>query len=77
MSQRATWRQQEQALVERWNAATTRYQASHAELLARAPGEGAPGDELAQRVEAARAEIEALRRQIARMKREFLSGDRY
>ncbi|MEJ2175306.1 MAG: hypothetical protein P8Y76_10480 [bacterium] len=42
-----------------------------------APGQGAPDDTLVQQAEAARAEIAALRRQVARLKREFISGNRY
>jgi hypothetical protein len=75
----AVWRQQEQQLVERWDAAVQRQRAIDAELAARrlAQADGAADDELALRAQAARAEIEALRRQVARLKREFLSGQRY
>lgn len=72
----AAWRLQEQQLVERWRAATERLRAAHAGLAGRA-GDAPPNDALAREADAARAEIENLRRQIARMKREFLSGKRY
>jgi hypothetical protein len=71
----AAWRQQEQDLVERWRAATERHRAAHAQLAARAPG--APDDALVLEAKAAGAEIESLRRQVARLKREFLTGKRY
>lgn len=64
MDRRKTWRDQEQALVERWNAATERFRAAHA---------GKQSDEVA----AASAELETLRRQIARLKSEFSTGKRY
>ena len=76
---RAAWRQQEQQLVERWDAAMQRYRQIHEELSARrlAQGGGGPDEELERRAQAAAAEIEALRRQVARLKRQFLSGERY
>ena len=79
MQKRTAWRKQEQLLVERWSAATERYRVIHQELSARqlALGNGGPDDELVLKAQAALAEIEALRRQVARMKREFLSGERY
>ena len=64
MDKRAHWRAQEEELVARWNAATERYRVAHAEnLMAEAA--------------AARAELDALRRQVARLKVEFTSGKRY
>ena len=79
MSKSALWRRQEQELVDRWNAAMERYRVVHDQLSARErePGQGAPDDELIRKAEAARAEIAALRRQVARLKREFMSGTRY
>jgi hypothetical protein len=76
---RSAWRQEEQRLVERWNEAMARYRAIQQELSTRAPAQGgaAPEGEIAQKARAALAEIEALRRQVARLKREFLSGERY
>lgn len=77
MANVAAWRQQEQALIERWREATERHRAAHAELAARAPGAGAPDDALVEKAKAANAELEALRRQVARLKRDFLTGKRY
>ena len=64
MEKRKAWREQEQQLVERWNAATERYRIAHAQNLL-------------PDVEAARAELESLRRQVARLKAEFNTGRRY
>lgn len=79
MQKLAVWRRQEQELVERWNAAIERHRVVHEELSARgaAQGHGAADDELVLKVRAAQAEIEALRRQVARLKREFISGERF
>ena len=79
MDKRKAWREQEQRLVERWNAATARQRDADAEISRQqpAPGQSGPGAELLLRAEAARAELEALRRQIARLKVEFNSGKRY
>jgi len=67
--------------VERWEAAVQRQRAIDAELsarrLAQADGAADVDAELVLKAQAARAEIEALRRQVARLKREFLSGERY
>jgi hypothetical protein len=77
MQKRAAWRKQEEQLVARWGEAAERYRLIHKELSARqlAQGDAAPDKELSSK--AALAEIEALRRQVARLKREFLSGERY
>jgi len=64
MDRRKTWRNQEEQLVARWNAATERFRAAHA-------------GQLAAEVAAASAELETLRRQIARYKSEFNTGKRY
>ena len=64
MDRRKTWRDQEQQLVARWNAANERFRAAHA------------GNQ-ATEVAAASAELETLRRQIARFKSEFNTGKRY
>ena len=79
MQKLAVWRRQEQQLVERWNAAVERHRVVHEELSARraAQGDGAADDELVLKVRAAQAEIDALRRQVARLKREFISGERF
>lgn len=69
-----TWRQQEKALVERWNAAMERHRAVHAALAAQG---GAPDEALVQQAQASQAEVASLRRAVARLKREFLTGSRY
>ena len=79
MDKRKAWREQEQRLVERWNAAAARQRDVHAEIsrLPPTPGNSGPSADLLLRAEAARVEIEALRKQIARLKVEFNSGKRY
>jgi len=73
LDKRRHWREQEQRLVERWNAAATRHQVAQAELTASPEA----SDELKLRVQTALAEVEAVRRAVARMKVEFNSGKRY
>lgn len=75
MDKRRTWRQQEQELVERWNSAVARHKEAVAEI-AQAGGD-ATSLELVLKADKARAEIDALRRQVARLKVEFNSGKRY
>ena len=70
---RKHWRAQEQRLVERWNATATRYQEVQAEISANP----AASAELKLKEETARAEVEAVRRDVARLKVEFNSGKRY
>jgi DNA repair exonuclease SbcCD ATPase subunit len=78
MDKRKAWREQEQRLVERWNLAAERYRRVHEEIsrLQAAAG-GALSEDLAQKVQTARAEMEAVRREVARVKVEFNSGKRY
>ncbi|MDH4175360.1 MAG: hypothetical protein OEZ09_06305 [Betaproteobacteria bacterium] len=76
MDKRKLWREQEQRVVERWNAAEARYREVHA-ALQRQEGNGAEAEALKQEIERARADIEAVRRQVARLKVEFTSGKRY
>jgi hypothetical protein len=77
MANVSAWRQQEQELLERWQAATERHRSAHVELAAAAKAHGTPDDTLLEKVKAASAELEALRRQVARLKRDFLTGKRY
>ena len=78
MDKRRAWREQEQQLVERWNAAAERFRDAQAALSTPASAEGgAPAEEKLLKVEAARAELEAMRKQVARMKAEFSNGKRY
>ena len=76
MDKRRAWREQEQQLVERWKAASERYRDAEA-ALSSANGEGAPNEESVLKVKAARAELEAMRKQVARIKAEFSAGKRY
>ena len=64
MDQKKKWRDQEDQLVARWTAANERYRLAHASNV---PAE----------VQAAQAELETLRRQVARLKSEFNTGKRY
>jgi hypothetical protein len=75
MDKRKAWREQEQLLVARWNAAASRYQEVQAEITL-AGGEST-SEELVTKANSARAEMEAVRRQVARLKVEFTSGKRY
>lgn len=79
MDKRKTWREQEQRLVEDWNAATERWREAQAEVERQilTQGDGAPTEECVRTAEVARAELEAMRRQVARMKVEFSTGKRY
>jgi hypothetical protein len=76
---RAAWRKQEEELVARWTDAAERHRQIHQELSARELTQGAapPDNDLSVRAQAVIAEIEGLRRQLARLKRQFLSGERY
>ena len=71
------WRQQEQELVDRWQAATERHRMAHLELATTTQVDGVPDGALVAKVKAASAELETLRRQVARLKREYLTGKRY
>ncbi|HXM83395.1 MAG TPA: hypothetical protein VN929_15905 [Burkholderiales bacterium] len=78
MDKRKVWREQEQRLVERWNLAAERYKKVHEEISRlQAEAGGALSEDLAQKAQLARAEIEAVRREVARVKVEFNSGKRY
>lgn len=75
MDKRRTWRAQEQELVARWNSAVARHKDVLAEI-AQAGGE-ATSEALVLKADRARAEMDAVRRQVARLKVEFNSGKRY
>jgi hypothetical protein len=64
MDKKQKWRDQEQQLMERWTAANERFRLAHA-------------NKVAADVQAAQAELELLRRQVARLKSEFSTGKRY
>ena len=79
MDKRRAWREQEQQLVDRWKAASERYRDAEAALSSRSSTspEAAPDEESVLKVKAARAELEAMRKQVARIKAEFSAGKRY
>ncbi len=79
IDKRKAWREQEERLVARWNAAEARYRNAQAEMARQQPSAGDEGSSEALRLEvqASLAEIEAVRRQVARLKVEFTSGKRY
>jgi hypothetical protein len=72
MDKRKAWREQEDRLVARWNAANERHRSALAGLTG-------PEADVASRTEAAAAlaEVESVRRDIARLKVEFNQGKRY
>jgi len=72
MDKRKTWREQEDRLVARWTAANERHRVALAEMSA-----PAPSVEMKTEAAAALAEVESLRREIARLKVEFTQGRRY
>jgi chaperonin cofactor prefoldin len=73
LDKRRHWREQEQRLVQRWNAAATRYQEVQAQLSANPTAR----EELKLLEQTARAEVDAVRREVAKLKVEFNSGKRY
>jgi len=75
MDKRKQWRTQEQELVARWNSAVAR----HKDVLAQIAlaGADATSEALVLKADSARADVDALRRQVARLKVEFNSGKRY
>ena len=75
MDKRKAWRAQEQDLVARWNSALARHNDVLAEI-ALASGE-ATSEALVLKANSARAEMDAVRRKVARLKVEFNSGKRY
>src|SRR5437016_528574 len=79
MDKRKAWREQEQQLVERWNAAASRLRDAQAALSSPSSenGDAAPHEEKVLKAKAARAELEAVRKQGARLKVEFSAGKRY
>lgn len=79
MDKRKAWREQEQQLIERWNAAASRYREIMAQIAREDPlgPNGGPSQDIMSKAHAVRAEIEALRKKVARLKAEFNSGKRY
>jgi hypothetical protein len=79
MDKRKAWRKQEEQLVEQWNAAAGRFRDAQAALSSRTSesGDAAPDAENVLKVKVARAELDAVRKQVARIKAEFSAGKRY
>ena len=79
MDKRKAWREQEQELVQKWNSAAQRYREIMAQIAREDPfaSPDGPGEDMMSKAEAVRAEIEALRKKVARLKAEFNSGKRY
>ncbi|OGA77770.1 MAG: hypothetical protein A3G81_29775 [Betaproteobacteria bacterium RIFCSPLOWO2_12_FULL_65_14] len=75
MDKRRTWRAQEQELVARWNSAVARHKDVLAEMAQ--AGGNSTSEALVLKADRARAEMDAVRRQVARLKVEFNSGKRY
>jgi hypothetical protein len=75
MDKRKTWRVQEQDLVARWNSAVARHKYVLAEIAL--AGGDSTSEALVLKADSARAEMDAIRRQVARLKVEFISGKRY
>ncbi|MCD6044512.1 MAG: hypothetical protein K0R40_4115 [Burkholderiales bacterium] len=73
MDKRKRWREEEERLVARWNAAALRYREVQAEISS----QGTETEALKLKAQTAREEIEAVRREVARLKVEFNSGKRY
>jgi hypothetical protein len=73
VDKRKRWREEEERLVARWNAAALRYREVQAEISS----QGAETEALKLKAQTAREEIEAVRREVARLKVEFNSGKRY
>ena len=69
VDKRKAWREQEQQLIEMWNSAARRYR----DIVSL----GGSDVESISKAAAVRAEIEALRKKVARLKSEFNSGKRY
>ena len=79
MDKRKAWREQEQQLIEKWNSAAQRYRDIMARIAREDPfgAPDGPSEEIMSQAAAVRAEIEALRKKVARLKSEFNSGKRY
>jgi predicted phage gp36 major capsid-like protein len=77
MDKRKAWRTQEQSLILRWNAAATRQQELQAQITRQSEAGGVPAAQLLLEAERSRSEMEAVRREVARMKVQFYTGNRY
>ena len=77
MDPRKAWRAQEQSLIVRWNAAASRAQALQTQITRQSEAGGMPAAQLLLEAERSRSEMEAVRREVARMKVQFYTGKRY
>ena len=79
MDKQKYWREQEQELINRWNAATDRYREAQAAatLQLDQQSDAGPTKDHMQAIEAARLELESVRKRVARFKAEFSAGKRY
>jgi hypothetical protein len=77
MDKRKTWREQEEDLIARWNAAASRQQALQSQILRQRDAGTEPDAQLLLDAERSRSEMESVRREVARMKVQFYTGKRY
>lgn len=77
MDKRKTWREQEEDLIARWNAAASRQQSLQSEILRHRDAGAEPDAQLLLEAERSRSEMDSVRREVARMKVQFYTGKRY
>jgi hypothetical protein len=77
MDKRKAWREQEQDLIVRWNAAASRQLELQAEITRQSAAGGTPAAQLLLEAEHSRSQMETVRREVARMKVQFYTGKRY
>jgi hypothetical protein len=77
MDKRKTWREQEEDLVARWNAAASRQQSLQSQILRQRDAGAEPDAQLLLEAERSRSEMDSVRREVARMKVQFYTGKRY
>jgi hypothetical protein len=77
MDKRKAWREQEQDLIARWNAAAERQRALQSEISRQSDAGAAPAAQLLLEAERSRSEMDSVRREVARMKVQFYTGKRY
>ena len=75
-TKKKVWREQEQRLLERWNAASGRLRDAQAAVVQSKPAGGPSADQVRES-EAARSDLDIMRKQVARLKAEFSTGKRY
>ncbi|HEV8107179.1 MAG TPA: hypothetical protein VGP97_06610 [Burkholderiales bacterium] len=77
MDKRKTWREQEEDLIARWNAAASRQQSLQSQILRQRDAGAEPDAQLLLEAERSRSEMDSVRREVARMKVQFYTGKRY